>query len=58
MLVLSRFVGETIIVNDNIKVTVLSVDRGKVRLGVECDKSIPVHRGEIWEQIKEDRKPE
>ncbi len=53
MLVLSRLVGETIVINDNVTVKVLSIDRGKVRLGIECDKSIPVHRGEVHEKIKE-----
>lgn len=58
MLVLSRTRGETIIIGDSVKVTVVDIDRGKVRIGVDADRDIPVWRGEIWEQIKETRKPE
>lgn len=58
MLVLSRLRGETIIINDTIKITVLEIKGGKVHLGVECDQSIPVHRGEVWAKIKEVHKPE
>lgn len=53
MLILSRLIGETVVINSNIKVTVIEVDRGKVRLGIECDRSIPVHREEILAKIKE-----
>lgn len=55
---LSRTCGETIIIGDSVKVTVVDIDRGKVRIGVDADRKIPVYRGEIWEQIKETRKPE
>lgn len=58
MLVLSRHVGEVIVINENITVTVVRIENGKVRLGVHADPSIPVHRGEVWEQIREVRKPE
>jgi carbon storage regulator len=56
--VLTRKIGESLIIGENIKVEVMTVENGRVRLGVECDKSISVHRGEVWEQIKEVRKPE
>lgn len=58
MLVLSRKVGEVLVINGNIKVTVCEIERGKVRIGVDADQSIPVYRGEVWERIAEDRKPE
>lgn len=58
MLVLSRLVGEVIVINDNIMVKVISVDRGKVRLGIECDASIPVYRKEVWDQIQQGLKQE
>lgn len=58
MLVLSRKRGEAIYIGDKIKITVTEIDGGKVKIGIDCDKSIPVHRGEVWEQIKEVRKPE
>jgi len=39
-------------VGDGIKVTVVEIRGEKVRLGVECDKGVPVHRQEVWESIK------
>jgi len=53
MLVLSRKVGEVITVGSSVKVTVLSYDRGIVRLGIEAPKSIPVHRKEVHDKIVE-----
>lgn len=55
MLVLSRCVNETIVIGDNIKVTILDIKNGKVRLGIEADPSIPIHRLEVFERIKEER---
>lgn len=51
MLVLSRKIGEVITVGSSVKVTVLSYDRGVVRLGIEAPKSIPVHRKEVYDNI-------
>ena len=53
MMVLSRRVGETIIMGDNaeIQVTVLSVQGNQVRIGVEAPRTTPVHRKEIYERI-------
>lgn len=53
MLVLSRKIGEIITIGSTIKITVLSHDRGVVRLGIEAPKSIPVHRKEIYDKIIE-----
>lgn len=53
MLVLSRKIGEVITVGSSVKVTVLSHDRGVVRLGIEAPKSIPVHRKEVHDKIVE-----
>jgi len=47
MLVLSRKLGERIYIGDDICVTVVAIDRGKVRLGIEAPRSVPVHRQEI-----------
>ena len=55
MLVLSRSKNQSIIINDNIKVTVVEIRGDKVRLGIECDKSIPVHREEIWMSIQREQ---
>lgn len=51
MLVLSRKIGEVITVGSSVKITVLSFDRGVVRLGIEAPKSIPVHRKEVHDKI-------
>ena len=53
MLVLSRKIGEVITVGTSVKITVLSFDRGVVRLGIEAPKSIPVHRKEVYDKIIE-----
>ncbi len=52
MLVLSRKVNETIIINDNIVITVVDIRGDKVRLGVEAPKDVPVHRQEVYDAIK------
>lgn len=51
MLVLSRKIGEVITIGSSVKITVLSFDRGIVRLGIEAPKSIPVHRKEVYDKI-------
>ncbi len=56
MLVLSRKIGEQITIGNSVKVTVLSFDRGIVRLGIEAPKSIPVHRKEVHDKIVETNK--
>jgi carbon storage regulator len=48
MLVLARNIGEEIIIGRDIRVCVVSVDGGKVRLGVEAPQSIPVDRKEVF----------
>ena len=58
MLVLSRKLQEAIVIGDGIRVTVVEIERGKVRLAIEADPDIPVYRSEVWERIAEDRRPE
>jgi len=53
MLILTRNVNEKIMVGDDVEITVLSVTGGQVRLGVEAPKDVPVHREEIYQQIKQ-----
>jgi len=53
MLVLSRKIGEQITIGNSVKVTVLSFDRGIVRLGIDAPKSISVHRKEVHDKIVE-----
>ncbi|MBA1194969.1 carbon storage regulator CsrA [Pseudomonas entomophila] len=52
MLILTRKAGETIVINENTRVTVLSVKGNQIRLGVEAPEDVPVHRQEIHERIK------
>ncbi|MDR1639451.1 MAG: carbon storage regulator CsrA [Clostridiales bacterium] len=56
MLALSRKVGESIIISDNIEITVLGVSGETAKLGVTAPRSIPVHRKEVYEQIQLENK--
>lgn len=47
MLVLSRKLGEKIYINDNICITVVDIDRGKIRLGIEAPRDVPIYRQEL-----------
>lgn len=52
MLVLTRKKNESIVIGDNVTVVIVEIRGDKVRLGVECDKDIPVHRQEVYDAIK------
>ncbi len=56
MLALSRKLGETIVINDNIEITVLDIQRDQIKLGITAPKSVPIHRKEIYLQIQEENK--
>jgi carbon storage regulator CsrA len=64
MLVLTRKSQESVVVGGSagferlLKVTVLDVNGGKVKLGFEVDPSVPVHRAEVWERIVADGPPD
>jgi carbon storage regulator len=55
MLILTRRVGETVMIGDEVTVTVLGVKGGQIRLGINAPKSVTVHREEIYERIKRER---
>lgn len=52
MLVLSRQRDESIMIGDNICITIVDIRGDKVRLGIEAPAEIPVHRQEVWEAIQ------
>lgn len=54
MLVLTRRVGETIIIDDNIEVKVMAVKGNQVRLGIKAPDNIAVHREEIYLRLQEE----
>jgi carbon storage regulator len=55
MLILTRRVGEIIVINDNIEVQVLLVKGNQVRLGINAPKDVSVHREEIQQLIKKEK---
>lgn len=58
MLILTRRIGETLNIGDNVQVTVLSVKGNQVRLGTTAPKDVAVHREEIYEKIKREKNDE
>ena len=54
MLVLSRQRDESIIINDNVVVTIVDIRGDKVRLGIKAPQEIPVHRREVYEAIQKE----
>jgi carbon storage regulator len=51
MLVFTRKSGESLVIGDNIRVTVLSADRDQVRIGIQAPREISIHRSEVYEAI-------
>ena len=55
MLVLTRRIKETLIISDDIKITVLGIKGNQVRLGIDAPKDVSVHREEIWLKIQKEK---
>jgi carbon storage regulator len=55
MLILTRRIGETLMIGDSVTVTVLGVKGNQVRLGVNAPKNVSVHREEIYRKIQNER---
>ena len=58
MLILTRRIGETIIIGNDVNVTVLGVNGNQVRLGINAPKDTPVHREEIYNKIQNEKNTE
>ena len=55
MLILTRRLGETLMIGDDISVTMLGIDRNQVRLGVNAPANVEVHREEVYKKILKER---
>lgn len=52
MLALARKVNESIVINDNVEVTILEIKGDQIKIGIKAPKSVPVYRKEIYSQIR------
>jgi carbon storage regulator len=52
MLVLSRKINQSIMIGDDVRIVVVAVDRDQVKLGIEAPRTVPVHRSEVYEEIR------
>lgn len=56
MLILTRYLGQQIVIGENVTVTVLPGSQGQVRLGIDAPRDVPIHRAEIFERIQAEQK--
>ena len=56
MLILTRKINETLMVGDDVSVTVLGIKGGQIRIGINAPRDVGVHRQEVYEKILQERK--
>ncbi|MDR4505554.1 MAG: carbon storage regulator CsrA [Candidatus Scalindua sp.] len=54
MLILTRKLGESVIIGDNIKLTVVEIGTNQIKFGIEAPKSVTIHREEVFKKIKDE----
>jgi carbon storage regulator len=55
MLILSRRVGESLMIGDNVQIKLLRIDGNQVKFGIHADEHIPIHRLEIWQKVQQEK---
>jgi carbon storage regulator len=55
MLILTRKVGETVVIGDNVTVAIIGVKGNQIRIGINAPKDVTVHREEIYERIRHEQ---
>ena len=56
MLILTRRIGEKLVIGENVTIAVLSTKGSQIRLGIDAPRDVPVHREEIFQRILKERK--
>jgi carbon storage regulator len=54
MLILTRKLGESVIIGDNTKLTVVEISKNQIKFGIEAPKSVTIHREEVFKKIKDE----
>jgi carbon storage regulator len=58
MLILTRRVGETLMIGNDVAVTIIGVKGSQIRIGINAPRDVAVHRGEVFERIRREQPPE
>ena len=56
MLILTRRIGEKLVIDENVIVTILAAKGSQIRIGIEAPRDVPIHREEIYQRILDERK--